>query len=293
MEGAVRSGIWLLAGVCIGAALAAAAFAVHARRPAPDGPAGPLSVAEARQLSAKALAARGLTLAVDQIVDAIPAPPKGLPGDIDKSLNSLSFAMTPYPGWNGVCQSTVIGLEMKTLDEPANQDENAPATVDDIGTRTLYKIRGNLDLNAEQDDEAMAARCAKDRPFRDSYFSATNDRVASDVGLIFATIKADTARGKPTFAVTCEQAVDCADPIRLLASLDIDRVTYAQSEDDCADGKSCYEIMITNAAGTPTALRLMKAVTDYRGVGTKGWGILRLEKLFIQHEETVKPLPHA
>lgn len=250
----------------------------------------PLTLAEARELSTRTLAQRGFLLASEHVVDIQGLPPKGLPDNIDKSLSGLRLAFTPRPGWSGVCEATVVALEMDVGQEPANQDEGANATVKDVSVRSIYKIRGNLDLNADQDDAAFAMRCAKDFPFRDGYFHAPDGRVASDIGLIFATTKADAQSGKLSFPVDCEQAADCANTVRLLSSLDSDRIVSANAE-DCLVEKRCYEIMITTAEGERRGLRMIKATAGYRGVGAKGWGILRVEKLFIEHEEIADPIP--
>lgn len=230
-------------------------------------------------------------LASDHVVDVDGVPPEGLPDNFDKSLSGLRYGLKPRPsGWNGVCEAKVVALDMDTGDDPANQDVDAKVTVEDVSVRSVYKIRGNLDFNVDHDDAALAARCAKDLPFRDGYFHASASRVASDVGLIFATAKDEAKSGKLSFKVDCEQAADCADVFGLLSSLDTDKIMLADAE-ECPGEKGCYEIMFMTVHGEMRGIRTLKATTAYRGVGAQSWGILRVEKLFIRHEEITSPTP--
>lgn len=237
---------------------------------------------EARRMSQDALAHKVLSLAADKVVDSEGLPFSDTFGGQNEPLSSLNLALVPKPGWNGVCSAAVIRLDFEQVSQMADRGANTPLNVSDVDTWSLFKVRGNLDPNKEQDDAAFAIRCARDHPFQDGYFTAPDPRTAQEAGLILESIQQQARARKIQFELSCEILGDCATASKLIASVSTGQLSLVNVPSNCARGRECLELAYLTHEGCS---RKLNVAVRYHGVGKKGWGFVQVDRVRVDHEE--------
>jgi len=241
-----------------------------------------LTTNQALGLTLNALARRGLAIVADQVVDVSGLPSTGLATDKSESLGEINLWLKPKPSMNGVCEATEIRLAFEPSTPDQDRGPDAPQKLSSLDTATFYKVRGNLDENGDQDDLAFAQTCARDRPERDNYFSAPDSRTAQEAGLIVQSAQNQAKTGRVNFGLTCELPKECRVAAKLIAGISSDQLMMVEEQATCPDDHSCLELTVhTNGACT----RSLSVRAIYRGAGPKGWGMVHVERLRLNHEE--------
>jgi hypothetical protein len=239
-----------------------------------------LTADQARALEGNALARKTLSMVADQVVEVSGVPRAGS----QEALNEIDLWLTPKPGWNGICEATEIRLGFEAIPPAPERDTESPSRVSSLDTAVFYKVRGNVDQNEDQDNPTFAKTCARDRPIEDVYFSAPNGRTAQAAGLILQSVQSQAQRGHFDFDVTCEVASECRRAGTLLTA--IGPVMMVSEVTPCLGDRTCLELMVHTHG--PCA-RVLSVRARYPGVGRKGWGLVRVERLRLKREECAGP----
>jgi hypothetical protein len=236
---------------------------------------------EAEPSSAEAdVARRVLSALADEVVDVAvgSSTAKEVPHPLSPGT-STDIALRPTSGWNGICEARVL-----TFDVPEDA-ATAPSAnhkhIEFEGTRTEYKVRGDLDQNQDQ-DEGFAAVCARDLPLKDGYFAAPDGRTAQEAGLIVEAARRAASVGQRFPQLSCGPPSDCHTERPYLAGASADRLFAVTEVTPCPDNRSCLELSFWN---DDHCARTWSVVARYHGVGRKGWGLLQVERLRLGPED--------
>lgn len=245
-----------------------------------------MTIAQAQALDSQSLSLQVMRLLGDQVADVEGPPPAGAPGTEGEFLEGISLALKPRTGWNGVCSATILDTSFEDPPAGAGQGVNTPQRIESVAIRTLYKIRGPLDQNLDQDDESFATLCARDRPFKDNYFTAPNDLAAQEAGLILQAAATQAEQGQLRFRLGCDDARDCSAARELLPTLKTEHLTMVTERDHCPGDTICLDLMLW--AKAPCA-RTLRTWARYRGIGPRGYGLVRLERMRLGREQCPGP----
>jgi hypothetical protein len=195
------------------------------------------------------------------------------------SGSSTELAFTPTTGWNGICEARTVMID---VGGPADEH---PGRVTLGNENTVYKVRGALDPNADY-DPGLAAVCASDHPVRDGYFDAPDPRTARDAGVIVQDVRQAMVAGRRSFQLTCDLASDCRNAGGIVAEATADRLFLVQEETPCPDDLECLELALTDDNDCD---RGWSVVARFHGVGSKGYGLLQVEKVRLKSKECSRP----
>lgn len=191
------------------------------------------------------------------------------------------LALRPKHDWNGVCEATIVRLVIADASKDDQPDTKSIKGIKDVDTQKLYKIRGNPDQNADQDDQAFTALCAKDRPFRDSYFSAPDGRTAQNAGQIVAEAHRLVLHRDGRFKISCEVKADCEAGPKVLLSGILDRLLMVDEVTPCAADRLCLTLTFWISGH---CARSWSVVARHKEAGPKGWGLVEVETLRVNRE---------
>lgn len=244
----------------------------------------PLTIAEIRSLTPEQFADRALAVVAASAVD-LDAPWLVHEDGTREPLAALRLALRPKSSFNGVCEASILRLTLTSGEETYPSRPLAEQRLEGVDTELVYKVRGDLDQNHDHDD-ALAALCAKDKPFQDEYFFAPDARTAQEAGQIIEALQREASSKVRTFRVTCDPGVTCASASARLGALQPDQIRIVREKTPCAEGKSCSEILY---APSPDCLSEVTVQAYYRGSGAKGWGQVRVERVILKPESCSHP----
>ncbi|WP_133149320.1 hypothetical protein [Caulobacter zeae] len=243
-----------------------------------------LSAAQARELSQPALADAALALLRERIVEVDGVPPKGLPPKYSQTMGGLNLALKPVPGEPGLCVSTALHVGLEQVD-PEDETPAARERFADVRVRARYKVVGPTDRNT---DSPTPQTCAAQGQIAANFFMADDDvDVSASVGAMQGLASAPRGR------ISCETRADCRDLPALIATLTVGDIVFIENDTPCPQDRSCSTILLSGAEGRRIWHRALKLRTVYRGVGPRGRGIVRVDRLVIGARQEQEAIPIA
>jgi len=185
----------------------------------------------------------------------------------DGSLSDVGLALRPSASWNGLCIAQIIQFEFQDKSE---HPRSGPI-LNSLSETTRYKIRGNPDQNAPENENQLAKRCAEDHPFKDAYFTAPDWRTAQNAGFVVLTARAQARSGHLPFTLGCTQADHCKTALSRIAESSTDTIVMVEDLEKCRPGRACIKIVLL---GKGNCLDVWFVFGRYVAPPGKEWGMI-------------------